>query len=868
VADRPHRDSAVGDPDWFARTPRERTDGRPQRTQLPRRRGQQPVQPASRQPSRQAPPEPGRADPAHLTGRQPAPRPYTTGSTQAPARYSTSQQRPERSTGRQQAAHRDRQQSGSQPTGQRQPAGTRQPQKDHGTGQQPPVRRRATGPQPAVERAARKRPPETTGSYTPDPRYTTGPHPVTGSHPTGGWPNDQRYATGPQPWDPRSTGAQPHVERHDTGQHAYVERYPGGQSTFGANTFGQHPDAGAERPARSAAPQPAAETPAPGWAARDPRWATGPQPAEFVRALQSQRHAGWDTTGEPHTGEWHQTGGYPGQYPDSQYGQHPDGQYPNGQYPNGQYPDGQYLAEQHPDGQYVADEYDPAQHAGGPPNGGPRRPARDPNAARTRLREKKARQRQRAAVITKVSAAALAVTVLLVTGFTWGAKKWLDVRFRQVSALDLGSSAIVNPAAQHGDDNFLVIGLDARPGAEDEDPAGGARSDLAMVVHVPQDRGRVVAVSFPRTLLVDRPACEGWDQDGGRYTGQQDPGQPKSRISTAYRAGGPRCVTRVVQQLSGLAINHFVSIDFAGFRSMVDAVGGVQVCVEQPVRDGVLGDVVPAPGTARLGGEQALSFVRASHLAEDPSGESGRVLRQQQLLAAVARAAVTGGTLAHPGRLIDALADNTFVDNVDADQLQALAGALTGMDPGKVTFATVPAGEPDADGNQALRAEDATALFSALINGAPLAGEQPAASAPPPAAEPQPATVPPAEIKLQVQNATGEDGLATQIAKRLRAVGFDVVQMGNAEHTDHTVIRFSAAREGHARSVAAAVPRAALQLDPTMGGAIQVVIGSDFDGVIQAVQLGQPVPGQPVQPAPAGPAAALHTIDAAEAGCG
>jgi LCP family protein required for cell wall assembly len=385
----------------------------------------------------------------------------------------------------------------------------------------------------------------------------------------------------------------------------------------------------------------------------------------------------------------------------------------------------------------------------------------------------------------------------------------------------------------------------------------------------------VVVLSFPRDLQVDRPACDAWDQTAGRYTGLRDRGEAKVEINTAYRYGGPLCATRTVQQVSGLAINHFVGMEFDGFKAMVGAVGSVQVCAAGPVKDEVLGDVVPGPGPAKLNGDKALDFVRASHVAGEQTpgdAEAGRIRRQQELLAALARAAASSQTLADPGRvnrLVDAMAANTFVDNVDANQLSRLAGALSELDAGRVTLVTVPATE--AGDHRELRPEDATALFRAIIDDTSLTGDKPAAGPPQPGADQVP-TVPPDQIKLQVVNGTGQEGLATQIAKKLRTGGFQIVTMDNApQRADRTVIRYAPGREKQALTVAAAVPRAALRLDPAMGGAVEVLLGGDFDGAVEPVRLGEPVqprlslPAEQGQPTvPARP----DTVNAADAPCG
>lgn len=476
----------------------------------------------------------------------------------------------------------------------------------------------------------------------------------------------------------------------------------------------------------------------------------------------------------------------------------------------------------------------------------------------------------------KTVAAVLAATVVLVTGIAWGTKKWAGESFRQVAALDQQSSAIVDPGKQAGAENFLLIGSDIRRGVEAADEAAdsagdaeagrSARSDTMMLVHLPADRGRMLVLSFPRDVQIDRPACETWDVRTGAYSGQRDQGETGVKINTAYQVGGPKCAVQVVQQLTGVSVNHFLSIDFAGFTAMADAVGGVQVCVNQPVKDSFLGEVVPRPGPIELTGATALDFVRARHVEGDPTSDYGRIQRQQKFLAALAREALTDRVLADPtrlGKLVDALAANTFADNVTVEDLLELGRSAQGLDAGRVTFVTVPTtGTANDRGNEELRAEEAAALFRSVIDGAQPGGA-PAGSTS--ASPPPPATVAPDQIKLQVLNGTPQGGLAGQIARKLGDVGFDVIKVGNAkEQAPQTIIRYSAAGEAQARTVVAAVPAAQLELDPSMGGALELVLGDGFDGVVKAVQAGQPAPGEQPQGTPP---AAPQTLTAADTSC-
>jgi len=466
----------------------------------------------------------------------------------------------------------------------------------------------------------------------------------------------------------------------------------------------------------------------------------------------------------------------------------------------------------------------------------------------------------------------VAVSVLVVAGFAWGTKQWVDDKIRHVPALDPDSPTIVDKGKQAGDENFLLVGSDTRAGASPLDNVGdakavpGARSDTLMIAHIPADRGRVVVVSFPRDLEVNRPACEGWDPTSGNYTGRTAPAVAHVKINSVYGAGGPLCITRVIQQLTGLSINHFIGIDFNGFKAMVDAVAGVRLCVARPIRDDILGTIVDHGGNVELNGDQALDFVRARHVRGDPTSDYGRIRRQQRFISALMREAMSNHVLLDPGKLnafVNAFAANTFGDNLGVEQMLTLGQSLHGLDAGRVTFVTVPTtGEANARGNEELRATDTAALFRTIIDGTALPGEKPAPPTPP-AGSPGPAgtaapAVRPHEVKVQVLNGTERPGLAGQAARDLQNAGFNIVQVDNAtERATRTVVRYSPAREAHARALAVAVPGAMLEADPTLGTALELVLGSDFGS------WAGPAPAD----SPPQPPVGLSTVNAGDAAC-
>jgi len=483
--------------------------------------------------------------------------------------------------------------------------------------------------------------------------------------------------------------------------------------------------------------------------------------------------------------------------------------------------------------------------------------------------------------ILRAATASAAVLVVLVLGLAWGATSWVEAAIRDIGALDPDSASIRDAAAQRGDQNYLVVGSDTRVGATPDEAVGdesgipGARSDTVMIVHVPDDRSRVTVVSFPRDLEIDRPACERWDARTGAYTGGQAPAQSQVKLNTAYQFGGPRCVTKVVQALSGLAVNHFLGLDFQGFKGMVDAVGGVPICVEQPIRDTVLGDVVDRAGPRVLNGNQALDFVRARHVVGDPTSDYGRIQRQQRFLSALLRATLSAGTLLDLSKLRGlavAVSQSTFGENVGTDQLLSLGRSLGGIDTRTVTFTTLPTtGVANARGNEVLRPGEDRALFSTIIGNRSLPGQAPQGGVPAP---PAPAEVRSEQITVRLVDARSSDpgrsgysdrsGLrpvprvggvrttgpdAAAVAETLRERGFTVVTdtgtgnepVGGAEAAGSTVIRFSPDEQDAADTLARAVPGA--RLVPTGGAALlDLVVGDDFNGrVVDPAPVAVPV---------------------------
>jgi LCP family protein required for cell wall assembly len=454
------------------------------------------------------------------------------------------------------------------------------------------------------------------------------------------------------------------------------------------------------------------------------------------------------------------------------------------------------------------------------------------------------RQRRGVAVTAgRLLAGALALVVLGATAFGWGTKTWLGAAVPDAAALDPGSSAVVDAAAQTGDENVLVVATDPAP------EEGQPRADTVAVAHIPDGGGPVTVLAFPLALEINRPPCEAWDADAATYGDQPVQAEASTQLVTALDRGGPRCVTRVVQQLSGLAITRYVGIDLRAVPALTEAVGGAEVCVPRPVLDGVLGPVVPDAGTNRLTGVRAADFVHAGDVEGDPSAEYGRIQRQQQVLAAVLDSAVSGTALLDVGRLAGlrpALSEAVLTDGAEIDQVLALSMTLRRLDADGVQYATVPTGEQNDRGNAVLRDTDAAALFAAVRADGPL----PTEATDPGAGTSGPT---PSEVTVEVVNASTRSGLAGEVGETLRSLGFGVGEISSADQpTSETVIRFSPDQATAAEVLAATVPSATSVPDPGTTGVLQLVLGQSFDDVVRApaepIALAAPTAEAPAEP--------------------
>ncbi|MGV0873578.1 LCP family protein [Mycolicibacterium sp. XJ879] len=489
-------------------------------------------------------------------------------------------------------------------------------------------------------------------------------------------------------------------------------------------------------------------------------------------------------------------------------------------------------------------------------------------------RRKRRRGLRSTVVVGRAAAALMAVLALVLTGGAWQWQTSKNNMLNRISALDPDSRDILDPNAQFGDENFLIVGVDSRIGENSEIGAGttedaaGARSDTIMLVNIPANRERVVGVSFPRDLEIEPMQCEPWDPRTREYGPITDPDSPmygaekvytEYKLNSAYAVGGPKCLVKVIQKISGLSINRFMAVDFTGFSKMVDALGGVEVCSTTPLEDYEVGTVLPRAGRQIIDGQTALQYVRARQITTENNGDYGRIKRQQRFLSSLLRSLISKEvffSLSKLNNVVNMFINDSYVDNMDTKDLVTLGQSIQGIAAGRITFLTVPTtGYMDEWGNEHLREEDTRAIFDAIINDEPLPEERNADNTPIPGTPESSSdnelmsqtpsqgatdsselidavTTNPQDITVQVSNSTGQNGLAASAAEALQTHGFNVTTPNDYPGPlDETTVFFSPGNEEAAATVASAFVNPTIERVMGKGDTVQVVLGTDFGSV-------------------------------------
>lgn len=266
--------------------------------------------------------------------------------------------------------------------------------------------------------------------------------------------------------------------------------------------------------------------------------------------------------------------------------------------------------------------------------------------------------------------------------------------------------------------NILVMGSDSREGDGnniDGLTGGGQRSDTTIMFHLSADRSFAYGVSLPRDGMVQRPTC--YNKDQSEIPGGFD------MWNAAFALGGPACTIRQFEQLTKVKIDHFVVVDFNGFKDMVDAVDGVEICVPEEVND-THGNIHLDAGTQTVKGQTALNYVRVRNDIS-ANGDLGRMKRQQAFIASMTNKVVSAGTLTRPDRLfkfVDASTKSLTVDKKldSVRKIADLGGQFQGVGLDQIKFITVPNGAYPEDPNRLIWTDQADTLWDLVRRDQPL----------------------------------------------------------------------------------------------------------------------------------------------------
>jgi LCP family protein required for cell wall assembly len=448
------------------------------------------------------------------------------------------------------------------------------------------------------------------------------------------------------------------------------------------------------------------------------------------------------------------------------------------------------------------------------------------------------------------AAATLAAVLVLSLLGVYLTYQHLNANLRQV---DISGVLGRQPADLHPQaENIVVLGSDSRVGQARRYGSSAiintARSDTLMIVHIAANRKWADIMSIPRDSWVNIPAC--------RMGNGQLSSPTTFKINEAFTLGslygnntdlGVACTVRTLERDTGIRIDHFVAINFGGFRAMVDAVGGVPECNTTPIDDPLSGLHLTA-GHHLLDGWQALGYVRARYTLGNGS-DLERIGRQQAFMSSLVNRVKS--------KLLNPVAIYQFLDaatkSVTIDRqlggirgLYSLAAGLKNLPPGKVTFFTLPTYpryyvDPADTANVMWTQPEDSLIFQAFRNDQPVTRamlrHQP------------PSRISPATVTLDVLNGTPVYGLQDTVASTLQQDGFKVLQARQAPTTTltQTVIRYHAGQQPQASMLAGKVHGAALRQVPGTGQ-LSLVLGSDFGSTAHTGPGTNPAPASSFAP--------------------
>src|SRR5215467_6909741 len=420
----------------------------------------------------------------------------------------------------------------------------------------------------------------------------------------------------------------------------------------------------------------------------------------------------------------------------------------------------------------------------------------------------------------------LTITFLAVAAYAAFRNVYDSIRHVVVTSGELGK----RPPKLNGSENILIIGSDSRTGTHGRFGRGiqGSRSDTSMILHIPPTHTGAVVISFPRDTMVPIYGCE---RDDNGHPGQQAQPGVLEQLNSTFSYGGPACLWMTLEQVTRIHIDHFVMVNFGGFKSIVNDVGGVPVCLPFAIKDPASKLNLPA-GKSVVKGSQALAFVRERHIGY--GSDLQRINRQQVFLASLAQKIKQSSSLTNPAKLYslthDIASSLTTDSGLTFTDMYAIANSLKGLSTSALQFIMAPVVPYPLNPNDLVEFAQPSAddLFHAIAR----ANHILKAARRDEHVKPLP-TVKPGQVQLQVLNGTSVAGLAAITAGQLTARGFKVAHFGNSTAASSTVIEYASSTQmPQVNTLEKEIPGAtARQVTTIKRSTLSLVLGSSFKGV-------------------------------------
>ena len=442
--------------------------------------------------------------------------------------------------------------------------------------------------------------------------------------------------------------------------------------------------------------------------------------------------------------------------------------------------------------------------------------------------------------------------VVIVAAGTLGAYLKYRAVYDSITRVTVPTTALGHrpPVYSTDSQNILVYGDDNRAGLTPHQQyvlrTGHDQSnntDTIMLVHISPGRHRLTVVSIPRDTMVPVYECN----SGPGYTGQQANPAGAVQINSLLQIGGPTCLWKTVEQMTGVRIDHFIGIGMLGFVKVVDDLGGVNVCVPFNVNDPVSGLNLKA-GEQHITGVQALAFWRTREDLGDGS-DLQRIQRDQFMSVQVVKGVLHSGLLSNPIRLLrivsDAAASMTTDAGMTVSDLVSIGQSFRDLSGQNVQFITMPNEKWTQNANRVQPMQpQAGEVFGAIARDmtVPKVSTTPGPSS---TGGAQVLTTSPANVKVEVLNGSGVSRVANEAAAGLTGRGFNVTGTGDAPNFAYTksVIEYSTAADMPAVNTLEKelTNVTSLQVASVAPGTVDLILGSDFTGLkAQTSQNPQP----------------------------